>query len=310
MVAGLQIEHVSKRFGAVQALSDVDLTVEPGELVGFLGPNGAGKTTAMRVVMGLVAPDAGSLRWNGSPVTPAVRRCFGYMPAERGMYPKMHVRDQLVYFARIAGSTSADAGASADRWMDRLGIAQRSTDDVQALSSGNQQRVQLAISLVHSPALLVLDEPFSGLDPIAVETMKEIIDEQRSAGVAILFSSHQLDLVSDICRSVVVIDGGRIVLAGDVDELRSGAAVRHAVVRFATPCAWAPTGLDIDRVGDVRVVHRTDREVHVRVASSVAPDRLLADAGAAGQVVEFSFRPPDLSEVFLAAVGQATEDAS
>jgi len=309
-MAGLQIDHVTKRFGAVQALTDVGLTVEPGELVGFLGPNGAGKTTAMRVVMGLVASDAGSVRWDGSAVTPAVRRSFGYMPAERGMYPKMHVRDQLIYFARIAGSTSADARASADRWMDRLGIAQRAADDVQALSSGNQQRVQLAISLVHSPRLLVLDEPFSGLDPIAVETMKEIIEEQRSAGVAILFSSHQLDLVSDICRSVVVIDSGRIVLAGDVDELRSGATVRHVVVRFAAPCSWTPSGSAEDPIGDVSVVQRTDREVHLRVGSSVAPDGLLADAATAGRVVEFSFRPPDLSEVFLAAVGQETEEAS
>lgn len=304
---GLQIERVSKRFGAVQALNDVDLSVEPGELVGFLGPNGAGKTTTMRVVMGLVAADAGLCTWNDAPVTTAVRRRFGYMPAERGMYPKMRVRDQLVYFGRLAGSTSADAGASADRWMDRLGIAQRSTDDVQSLSSGNQQRVQLAISLVHSPDLLVLDEPFAGLDPVAVETMKDIIDEQRSNGVAVLFSSHQLDLVSDICRRVVVIDDGRIVLAGDVGELRSGSSVRHVVVRFAEPCAWAPTDAV---VRDIVVVRRTDREVHLRVASSVAPDQLVADAAASGRVVELTFRHPDLSEVFLATVGHAGDKAT
>lgn len=305
-MAGLQIQGVSKRFGDVQALSEVDLSVGPGELVGFLGPNGAGKTTAMRVVMGLVAADAGRVLWDGAPVTDAARRRFGYMPAERGMYPKMRVRDQLLYFARLAGSTAADAAASADRWMDRLGIAQRARDDVQALSSGNQQRVQLAISLVHSPALLVLDEPFSGLDPIAVETMKEIIDEQRAEGVAVLFSSHQLDLVSDICRRVVVIDGGRIVLAGDVDDLREGSPDRDVLIRFAEPCGWSPAA-SID--GIVAVAQHGDREVRLRVLSSVSPDRLVADAATAGRVVQLSFRPPDLSDVFLAAVRHADDRA-
>ena len=305
-MAGLQIQGVSKRFGAVQALSAVDLAVPPGELVGFLGPNGAGKTTAMRVAMGLVAPDEGVVLWDDSPVTDAARRRFGYMPAERGMYPKMRVRDQLTYFARLAGSSAVDAAASADRWLDRLGVAERARDEVQSLSSGNQQRVQLAISLVHGPDLLVLDEPFSGLDPIAVETMKEIIDEQRANGVAVLFSSHQLDLVSDICRRVVVIDGGRIVLAGDVDELREGSPERDVLIRFAAPCAWVPSA-SIE--GIVAVAQHSDREVRLRVLSSVSPDRLVADAAAAGRVVELSFRPPDLSDVFLAAVRHAEDRA-
>jgi ABC-2 type transport system ATP-binding protein len=293
----LRVDGLRKRFGSLQALDDVNLEVAPGQLVGFLGPNGAGKTTTMRAVMGLITVDGGSITWNGVPVDPVARRRFGYMPAERGVYPKMTVRDQIVYFARLAGLSREQARRNADRWMERVDIAGRAGDEVINLSTGNQQRVQLAVALVHEPEVLLLDEPFSGLDPTAVETMKAVLLEEVERGAAVLFSSHQLDLVSDVSRRVIVVDQGRIVLQGDVQQLREASPVRYVSVVFAAPAPWQPA--------QAEVIERVDRRVTVRVGSDARASDLLADAERAGPVAEFSFAPPDLSEVFLRSVGSA-----
>jgi ABC-2 type transport system ATP-binding protein len=291
----LRVEGLRKRFGSLQALDDVNLEVGPGQLVGFLGPNGSGKTTTMRAVMGLITVDEGSITWNGAPVDAVARRRFGYMPAERGVYPKMTVRDQIVYFARLAGLTREQARRNADRWMERVDIAARADDEVISLSTGNQQRVQLAVALVHEPEVLLLDEPFSGLDPTAVETMKVVLLEEVERGAGVLFSSHQLDLVSDVSRRVIVVDQGRIVLQGDVQQLREASPVRYVSVVFAVPTPWRPERAE--------VIEQVDRRVTVRVDSDAQVSALLADAERAGAVAEFSFAPPDLSEVFLRAVG-------
>jgi len=295
----LEVRNVRKRFGDVVALDDVSFSVGRGAVVGFLGPNGSGKTTTMRAVMNLISIDSGEITWDGAPITAEVRRQFGYMPAERGMYPKMTVRHQLVYFARLAGLSAGEAATAAQMWMERVGVADRAHDEVQALSSGNQQRVQLAIALVHEPSLLILDEPFSGLDPMAVENMKHILLEQLERGRSVLFSSHQLDLVSDISRHVVIVDRGRIVLDGDVLELREQAEFRYASVTFAAPTLWQPT------FGRAQEVERSDRFVRLQLPADIDPATVLADAGRSGQVVAFTFTPPDLSEVFLASVGRA-----
>jgi ABC-2 type transport system ATP-binding protein len=295
----LEVRAIRKRFGDVVALDGVSLAVGAGELVGFLGPNGAGKTTTMRAIMQLVTLDGGTITWNGSPISADDRRRFGYMPAERGMYPKMRVREHLVYYARLGGMSGAAAAASADRWIERVGLTHRAGDDVQDLSSGNQQRVQLALALVNEPELLVLDEPFSGLDPIAAETLKQILLDQVAAGTALLFSSHQLDLVADVSRQVVIVDRGRVVLEGDVRDIRARSPYRYADVDFADPIAWRPAlpGVDVASTDTTRI--------RLRVDPAVDPAALLADASAAGTVVSFSFTPPDLSEVFFSAVGRA-----
>ena len=293
----LEVREVCKRFGDLLALDRVDLRVGDGQIVGFLGPNGAGKSTTMRAIMGLIDIDGGSMAWDGAPITAETRRRFGYMPAERGMYPKMTVRDQIVYFARLAGLATAEAHRSASMWMERVEIAHRADDEVQALSSGNQQRVQLAIALVHDPALLILDEPFSGLDPLAVENMKQILADELDRGTSVLFSSHQLDLVSDVSRDVVIVDSGRVVMEGDVQHLREQSPFRLAAVGFAHTTPWQP------EAASVVVVERRGRTVRLRVPAGTDPAVLLADANSVGQVVEFSFGPPDLSEVFLAAIG-------
>ena len=278
------------------ALDGVDLTVEPGEIVGFLGPNGSGKTTTMRAIMRLLELDAGSVTWHGRPVDEVLRRRFGYMPAERGMYPRMRVHEHLVYYGRLSGMPAADAGDVADGWLERLGLADRADSDVQDLSSGNQQRVQLALALLTDPELLVLDEPFSGLDPVAVDTLSEILRECVADGAALLLSSHQLDLVADICSSVVIVDAGRVVLRGRVDDIRADADHRYADVELAGAESWTP-----DLAGTT-VVDRSDRRVRVRVQPTVDPQALVADASAHGRVHAFTFAPPDLSEVFLDTV--------
>lgn len=292
----LDVRDIGKRFGDVVALDGVSLSVDRGGIIGFLGPNGAGKSTTMRAIMGLIAIDRGTITWRGAPITAEVRRRFGYMPGERGMYPKMTVSDQLVYFARLAGLSHRNAVSAADRWMDRVDIRARAGDEVQALSSGNQQRVQLAIALVHGPELLILDEPFSGLDPLAVENMKTILLDQIERGTSVLFSSHQLDLVSDISRDVVIIDAGRVVLEGDVRDIRERAEFRYASIGFAADTMWEP------RYSGLEVIDRHSRSIRLRLPRTQDPTAVLADANAAGRVVEFSFAPPDLSEVFLASV--------
>jgi ABC-2 type transport system ATP-binding protein len=294
----LEVGEIRKRFGDVVALDGLSLSVGPGELVGFLGPNGSGKTTTMRAIMQLVTLDSGSITWNGQPITADDRRRIGYMPAERGMYPKMRVREHLVYYARLGGMARAAAEAAADRWIERVGLGHRAEDDVQDLSSGNQQRVQLALALVNEPELLVLDEPFSGLDPIAAERLKDILVEQVAAGTALLFSSHQLDLVADVSRQVVIIDRGRVVLEGDVRDIRARSPYRYADVDFDAPVQWRPA------LAGVEIASTDTTRIRLRVDPALDPAALLADASRAGTVVSFSFAPPDLSEVFFGAVGR------
>ena len=298
----LDIANLQKRYGTLRALDGVSLTVGRGQLVGFLGPNGAGKTTTMRAILGLVSIDGGSITWDGGPITQEVRHRVGYMPAERGLYPKMRVRDHVVYFARLSGLERREAEGAADRWLERVGLTDRATTAVQDLSSGNQQRVQLALALANDPDLLVLDEPFSGLDPLAVDVLKAVLLERVHRGAALLFSSHQLDLIEDISRDVVIIDQGRVVLAGDVGQLRRDAEHRYAEVTFEGPNDWRPSFGTPVPVGD-------GTQVRLRVPSDLDPGVVLADAQLAGRGEAEGGDPPELSEVFLSAVGRPSLEA-
>lgn len=201
----LHVEALSKRYGDIVALDAASFAVERGRMLGFLGPNGAGKTTSMRAILRLVDPDAGTVSWDGRPVDDPMRRRFGYMPEQRGLYPKMKIGDQVAWFGRLHGMTAPAAAAATAAWLERLALADRAGDPVETLSHGNQQRVQLATALVHDPDLLILDEPFSGLDPIGSKTMAGVLRERAAVGAAVLFSSHQLDVVEDLCDDVAII---------------------------------------------------------------------------------------------------------
>jgi ABC-2 type transport system ATP-binding protein len=293
----LEMTGLAKRYGEVVALDGAGVTARPGRIVGFLGPNGAGKTTAMRSIFGLVALDAGTITWNGSPVDAATRLRFGYMPEQRGLYPKMRIGAQVAWLGRLRGMTAADANASTARWLDRLGLAGRARDRVEALSHGNQQRAQLAASLVHEPDLLVLDEPFSGLDPMGVDAMSEVLRSRADDGAAVIFSSHQLDLVEDLCQDVVIIDRGRVVVSGTMEEVRDTSPSRRLEVAFEDPgVAWAPhDGRPVKDHG-VRRAYMVPRDAD--------PAGYLSSARAAGRVSGFTFEPPRLSEIFRETVGR------
>jgi ABC-2 type transport system ATP-binding protein len=235
----LELQGLTKRFDELTALDDLSFSAAPGRMLGCVGPNGAGKTTAMRIVLGVLEPDAGSVRWRGAPIAAGMRARFGYMPEERGLYPKMRVRAELVYFARLHGLDRVAAATAADRWIERLGLSERAQDRVETLSLGNQQRVQLAVALAHDPELLVLDEPFAGLDPVGVDVMSGVLRERADAGVPVVFSSHQLELVERLCEDVAIVNRGRIVAAGAVADLReqgrgSGEQVRVRARATAT----------------------------------------------------------------------------
>jgi ABC-2 type transport system ATP-binding protein len=292
----LHLDGLERRFGPVTALSGLDLTIQPGELCGFVGPNGAGKTTAMRCAVGISEPDAGQVRWDGGPIDLGVRRRIGYMPEERGLYPKMRVHEQLVYLARLHGLRRRAAEDNTDRWIGRLGLTERCESAVEELSLGNQQRVQLAAALVHDPVLLVLDEPFSGLDPLAVDVMSDVLRERADAGVAVVFSSHQLDLVEDLCRTVAVVSSGRVVLRGPVRELKQ-AGGRRLRLEATGGTAWTerlPAG--------VAVTARRGNEVTVSLAPSVDPGTVLDLARGAGMLVGVRLEEPRLSELFRDAL--------
>ncbi len=292
----LTFDGATKRFGGLVALDGCSFVARPGRLTGFLGPNGAGKTTAMRAVFGLVALDAGSVRWRGVPVGPRGRARFGYMPEERGLYPRMRVRDQLVYLGRLSGRSRRDAGCTVDAWLERLGLAARAGDRLDALSHGNQQRIQLVVALVNEPDLLVLDEPFAGLDPLAMVSMSALLAEVAAAGATVLFSSHQLDLVEDICEDVVIIDAGRIVRAGDLAELRAALPQRFVAVRYRGP---AP---DWSTLPGVEVVERDAGRARLRVDRGVDLAALVTLAGRTAEVISFAYEPPRLPELFREAV--------
>ena len=293
----LELRGVSKRYDAVPALAGCTFRAAPGRLTGFVGPNGAGKTTAMRVIFGLVLPDSGELLWQGAPIDMEVRRRFGYMPEERGLYPRMRVRDQLQFFGRLSGLSAKAAARAADRWLDVMGLTDRAGSRLDDLSHGNQQRVQLATALLHEPELVVLDEPFSGLDPLAMESMSAMLGEVARSGVAVLFSSHQLDVVEHLCEDVVVIDSGRVVLLGPLEEIRLGAPNRYVDVI---------TRGDVDRLVHLEgatVAARTDGHVRLRVPRGADPATVLRAVGS--DVERVSYEPPTLSELFRAAVSEA-----
>jgi ABC-2 type transport system ATP-binding protein len=285
-----------KRFGSVEALAGCSIEIERGHVLGFLGPNGAGKTTAMRAIFGLVELDAGEVLWDDHRVGPDERLRFGYMPEERGLYPRMRIGEQLEYFGRLHG-LEGEARSAATVWLERLGLADRAEAKVEELSHGNQQRVQLAAALVHEPELLVLDEPFAGLDPVAVQTLADVLRAEAARGAAVLFSSHQLELVEDVCEDVAIIDRGCIVAAGDLDALRRASRRRRIAVSLdGAPHDWLPA------VDGVELVERSNGDLRLLAREDVDPELVLEAAERSARVVEFTYGPPSLSELFLELV--------
>ena len=292
----LELIDVARSFDGTVALDGVTFSVAPGTMVGFVGRNGAGKTTAMRIVVGVLEADRGEVHWQGRPVDARARRRFGYMPEERGLYPKMRVQEQLVYFARLHGLARSDAARRARETVEILGVAGGAKDRVETLSLGNQQRVQLAAALVHHPDLLILDEPFSGLDPVGVDALAGTLRHEADRGVPVLFSSHQLELVERLCDAVVLIDAGRIVAQGSIAELRASRRRRLYRVDVETSDRWWEElpGVTVDRLVAGGVILLLDDDFDAQ--------RLLDVARGAGDVAHFSAAQPTLAELFREVV--------
>lgn len=305
----LCLENVTKRYGETTAVDGVSFTAEPGRLVGLLGPNGAGKTSAIRMITAITAPDSGRITLGGETVGPASQRRMGYLPEERGLYRKLRVGEQLVYLARLKGMTKADATAAVRRWLDRFDAGAwwgRRTED---LSKGMQQKVQFVATVVHEPGLVVLDEPFSGLDPINADVLEEVIREMRAAGRTVVFASHRMEAVEALCDDVVLMARGRVVLAGPLREVKRRFGRDTVSVAFAGPDAWIDALANgspesVPEAG-IRVVRRSAGEVTLRLTPGTPPRRVL-DAALAGtdEVDRFEIHEPSLEEIFRQAVGE------
>jgi len=288
----LNVDSVSRSFDARQVLKGVSFTVTGGRMTGFVGANGAGKTTTMRIILGVLAADEGELTWNGAPLTREARQRFGYLPEERGLYPKMTVTDQVVYFAQLHGLDRAAAVRRTAQLLDRLGVGERAGDKLEKLSLGNQQRAQIAAALVHEPDLLVLDEPFSGLDPLAVDVVVQVLRERAAAGVPVLFSSHQLDVVERLCDDLVIIADGTIRAAGPRERLRSD----HTLPRYRL-LVDGDTGWLRDVPG-VTLLDLDGARAVFELAPGTDDQEILRAALAKGPVRSFGPVVPTLSEIF------------
>lgn len=297
----LEIDGLTKRFGDLTALQDLSFDVREGEIFGFVGSNGAGKTTTMRIVMGVLAADRGQVRWAGAPLDFAVRRRIGYMPEERGLYPMMRLAEQVIYLARLHGMAAADARRATGHWLKRLGLDARADQEVQALSHGNQQRAQLAAALVFEPGILILDEPFAGLDPVAVDVMSGVLRERANSGVPVIFSSHQLDIVERLCDRVGIIRSGRLVASGPVAELSRGGNERLWVDTPEARAGWT------EGLHGVSVVRGEGTRVLIELTQGSDDQAVLRQALATGPVREFRRDVPSLTELFRHVVSEPGE---
>ncbi|MGN6754602.1 MAG: ABC transporter ATP-binding protein [Intrasporangium sp.] len=287
----LEVKNLTRRFGEHVAVDDVSFDVPDGRLTGFVGGNGAGKTTTMRMIMGVLTIHGGEVHWGGRPITTADRQSFGYMPEERGLYPKQPILDQLVYLGRLHGQSAAAARAAATDLLERFGLGDRARDKVESLSLGNQQRVQIAAAVIAEPTALVLDEPFSGLDPRAVDSMVDLLREYAHRGVPVLFSSHQLDLVERLCDSLVILSGGRVVARGTADELRRSGRIRHRLV-VGGDAGW------VRDLPDLTVIDVDGPTALLELHDDRAGTRVLTEALRRGTVREFAEVVPTVSEIY------------
>lgn len=293
----LTLDDIHKSYGDRKVLDGIGFTIEPGRMTGFIGGNGAGKTTTMRIILGLLAADRGAVVLEGRPVTALDRRRFGYMPEERGLYAKMGVREQLVYLARLHGWSAADGGRHADALLEQLDLTARSNDHIETLSLGNQQRAQVAAALVHRPDILILDEPFSGLDPIAVERVQTVLRGYADDGAPVLFSSHQLDIVERLCDDLVILGDGRVRAAGEREALRSANAGDRWELGVAET-GWVAGWLR-DHGGEV--VGTTSLGVLLEAETGVR-QKLVAEAASRGEVHVWRQAKPRLAEIFKEVV--------
>src|SRR5579859_4135811 len=296
---GLMLTGVSKSFGSFQAIKDLSMEVQEGAIFGFLGANGAGKTTTMRMILDILRPDSGSITWNGQDVREVLRRNWGYLPEERGLYPKMRVDEQLLFLARLNGLSKQAAEKELTDWLERFQISANRKKKIEELSKGNQQKVQFLATILHDPTVLIMDEPFSGLDPVNADMLKEAFLEIYRKGKTIIFSTHQMQQVEELCHQVVIINKGQIVVSGDVKQVKHNAG--RKVLRLAQEhdreIRW------LDDIPGVQVTKRRQDYVEMSLQTHTHPDEILAEAvRRGGQVIHFELAEPSLHDIFIEKV--------
>lgn len=291
-----------RKYGDTVALDGLTMSIPPGVVFGLLGPNGSGKTTSMRAVMGVTALDAGAITWNGKPLTRADRMTFGYMPEERALYTDMYVAEHLVYFSRLRGATKVEAERRAADWLEKLNLSERAGDKIEGLSQGNKQRVQVANTLVHDPPVMLLDEPFSGLDPVGIDFLASVLRERAEAGATVVFSSHQLDVVEHLCSQVAIVHKGRLVSAGSTRDLTAPTGRHLCLEVVGARRGWER------RLRGVKVLSKNEGRLDLELLDGHDASAVLDQARKAGEVTEFAQVRRKMSEVFLDAVGARPED--
>ncbi|AIQ10997.1 ABC transporter ATP-binding protein [Paenibacillus durus] len=297
----LKLEGVVKQYGDKTAVNGITLGVEPGEIYGLLGANGAGKTTTMRMVLGLIYPDGGNIRYNGKPFSSELQSIMGYLPEERGLYPKVKVSEQIIYLARLRGMSASDADKSLRYWLDRFEVPEYYNKKIEELSKGNQQKMGFIAAVVHKPQILILDEAFSGLDPVNVELLKDTVRDLRDQGTSILFSTHRMEHVEELCRHITILDRSNTVVQGDIREIKKGYPREEVLLR--TP--GEVTGLD--RISGVTAVEQQERGYLVRISEIGAAQRILRQAMEQGEVEHFELKEPTLNQIFIRVVGESHE---
>ncbi len=297
----LDVDHIHKEFGTVHAVRDVHFRIDDGATFGLIGPNGAGKTTTMRMILGILTPDGGSIRWNNAPVRYDSRKHFGYLPEERGIYGKMKVREQISYFGKLHGLRELGLASRVNRWIERLGLSVYADRPCAELSKGNQQKVQLACAAVHDPQLLVLDEPFSGLDPVNADMLLGVLNEVKAQGTTLVLSSHQMWQLEELCTSFCIIADGENRVQGTLDELRSAFPTR--LVRVA-PANDAVNGV-LRGVSGANPAGPMNGSVDYRMPADTDFASLLRSLVAVAPVTRFEAVEPSLHEIYLRAIGEA-----
>lgn len=297
----LQVQNVTKRFGTHTAVDQLNFTIPEGEMFGLLGTNGAGKTTTFRMIIGLLNPTSGNIMWDGKQIDSSMSSKIGYLPEERGLYPKLKVSEQLLYFARLRGMSKMDANKEMDAWLHRFKVTEYKNKRVEELSKGNQQKIQVISSLMHKPKLLMLDEPFSGLDPVNVEMLKEAVIDLRNQGTTIVFSSHRMEHVEELCEHLCILQKGSAVVAGHLKEIKRSFGKKNVVVH-------ADFNLDfLDTFSGVTKAKTTMEGKVLQVADEATAEKILQELVPRGFVRKFELQEPSLNEIFIEKVGASYE---
>lgn len=295
----LSVEHATKKFGDFTAVDDLSLKVEEGQMHGFLGANGAGKTTTFRMILGLLDPTRGQVTWKGKPINYESSSIIGYLPEERGLYPKMKVEEQLIYLAQLRKMSKADAKTETAAWLERFEVPHYAGKKVEELSKGNQQKIQLIASLVHKPSLIILDEPFSGLDPVNVGMLKRAILDVQKQGATIVFSSHRMDHVEELCDDMSILDHGKVVVGGSIREVKRNFGKHNVRLKMDQDLS------SLSHIAGVEKYTETIDGALLQVTDEAMAQTILQEAMKLGQLRHFSIEEPSLEEIFIAKVGKA-----